>query len=151
MQSVHHRGFTLIEILVVMTVIGALLGMSLPGFQRTIVRQSVHGARMAVASRLAVARGTAASRGCPAVMHLVVGADASVWVTSCPTTGAGVDTIGVVEDLSEKFDVTVVANRDSIVFSPTGLAQSTGWFAARFSRAGVTDSIAVSPVGRRIW
>jgi prepilin-type N-terminal cleavage/methylation domain-containing protein len=151
MKSSHRQGFTLIEMLIVMTVIGVLLGMSLPGFRQTIIRQSVHGATMAVASQLAKARGTAASRGCPAVMHLVAGADASVWVTSCQTVGGGVDTIGVVEDLSDKFDVTVAANRDSIVFSPTGLARSTGWFAARFTRAGMTDSMAVSPVGRRVW
>jgi hypothetical protein len=84
-------------------------------------------------------------------MHLVDGGDAQVWVTSCPMTGAGIDTVGMVVAISGRFDVTVMATADSIVFAPTGLVMSTGWFAVRFVRGGEVDSLAVSPVGRRIW
>lgn len=146
-----YRGFSLTEILVVLTVIGILTTVALPSLHRTMIRQSVHGAKLTVATHVARARSTAAGRGCPAVMHLADGGDAQVWVTSCPMTGAGIDTVGIVDAISSRFDVVVKATADSIVFAPTGLVMSAGWFAARFVRGGEVDSLAVSPVGRRIW
>ncbi len=146
-----YRGFSLIEMLVVITIMGILTTVALPHLQGTVIRQSVRGAKLTVATHVARARGTAAGRGCPAVMHLVNGLDARVWVTSCSIIGGGIDTVGMVDAISGRFDVAVTATADSIVFAPTGLVMSTGWFAVRFVRGGEVDSLAVSPVGRRIW
>lgn len=146
-----YRGFSLTEMLVVLTMMGILTTVALPRLHTTMIQQSVHGAKLTVATHVARARSTAAGRGCPAVMHLVDGGDAQVWVTSCPMTGVGIDTVGIVDAISSRFDVVVKATADSIVFAPTGLVMSTGWFAARFVKGGEVDSLAVSPVGRRIW
>ena len=151
MSNRQSHGFSLTEMLVVITLMGILTTVALPRLHQTVIRQSVHGAKLTVATHVARARGTAAGRGCPAVMHLVDGGDAQVWVTSCPMTGAGIDTVGRVDAISSRFDVVVKATADSIVFAPTGLVMSTGWFAARFVKGGEVDSLAVSPVGRRIW
>ncbi len=145
------NGFSLIEMLVVMTVVGILTAVALPRLQGAVIRQSVQGAKLTVATHVARARGTAAGRGCPAVMHLVDGVDARVWVTSCPMTGGGIDTLGMVDPISRRLDVAVTATADSIIFSPIGLVMSTGWFAVRFARGGEVDSLAVSPLGRRVW
>ena len=146
-----YNGFSLTEMLVVITMMGVLTAVALPRLHGTVTRQSVHGAKLTVATHVARARGTAAGRGCPAVMHLVDGGDAKVWVTSCSMTGAGIDTVGMVDAISSRFDVAVAGTADSIVFAPTGLVMSAGWFAARFVRGGEVDSLAISPVGRRIW
>lgn len=145
------RGFSLIEMVVAITVMGILTAIALPRLQESVIRQSVRGAKLTVASDVARARGTAAGRGCPAVMHLVDGVDARVWVTTCAVTGGGVDTVGVVDAISSRFDVAVKATADSVVFAPTGLVMSAGWFTAHFARRGEVDSLCVSPVGRRVW
>jgi len=102
-------------------------------------------------TQLAVARSAAASRGCRSLVHVVDGASARSWVTTCPTVGTGVDTIGTVEQLSDRYSVSVVSSVDSISFSPNGLAFGAGWASFEFTRVGYSDSLAVSPLGKAYW
>lgn len=146
----YRAGFTLPEVLITMTIMTATMGMAILPMQRTLEREAVRGAKLTLATHIARARGVAASRGCRGVMHVVEGSDSRVWITSCSLNGAGVDTIGTVDGLSDRYGVSITASLDSITFSPTGLATS-GWFEAEFSKGETIDSLAVSAVGRRLW
>ena len=144
-------GFTLIEILVVVVLMAAVIAMAAPRIQNAAVKESVRGARLAVSTHIARARGTAATRGCPAVLHVVAGTNARTWITSCPTNGTGVDTVGAIDHLSASLGVDVVSSLDSLTFAPNGIALASNWNVMRFSRNGHADTLAISPVGRPVW
>ncbi len=146
----YRAGFTLPEVLITMTIIAATTAMAVLPMQRTLERESVRSAKLTLATHIARARGVAASRGCRGVMHVVQGSNSRVWITSCSLNGAGVDTIGTVDGLSDRYGVSITASLDSITFLPTGLTTS-GWFEAGLSKGETVDSLAVSAVGRRLW
>ena len=144
-------GYTLFELLVVVTIIGAVAALAIPKVKGPMLRESVRSARRAMVTQLAVARSAAASRGCRSVVHVVAGASARSWVTTCLTVGTGVDTVGTVEQLSDRYSVSVVSSVDSITFAPNGLAFGAGWASLKFNRVGYSDSLAVSPLGKAYW
>jgi prepilin-type N-terminal cleavage/methylation domain-containing protein len=145
------RGYTLFELLVVLTIIGALAALAIPHVKGPMIRESVRSARRALVTHLAMARGAAASRACRSVVHVVDGADARSWVTTCTTGGGGIDTVGAVQHLSDRFGVSIVCSVDSITFAPNGLAIGAGWANVGFDRSGYSDSLAVSPLGKAYW
>ena len=147
----HRTGFTLPEVLIAITVMTAITGVAAPNIHPILERQAVRGAKITLATHVARTRGVAASRGCRAVMHVVDGTDARVWVTSCALAGTAVDTVGTVDRLSDDYGIALSANRDSITFTPTGIITSAGWFAAEFTKGETVDSLAVSAAGRKLW
>lgn len=146
----YRAGFTLPEVLITMTIMAVTTGMAVPHIHKTLEREAVRGAKVTLATHIARARGVAASRGCHGVMHVFDGSDSRVWVTSCSLTGAGVDTVGMVDGLSDRYGVSISTSTDSITFSPIGLAIS-GWFEAELSKGETVDTLAVSAAGRRLW
>jgi prepilin-type N-terminal cleavage/methylation domain-containing protein len=145
------RGYTLFELLVVVTLIGAVAALAIPRVKGPLLHESVRGARRAVVTHLAVARGAAASRGCRSVVHFVDGADARTWVTTCNTSGIGVDTVGTVEQLSDRYGVSVACSVDSLTFAPNGLSIGGSWASIAFDRTGYSDTLTVSPLGKAYW
>lgn len=143
-------GFTLPEVLITMTIMTVTTGMVVPQVHQILEREAVRGAKLTLATHIARARGVAASRGCHGVMHVFGGSDSRVWVTSCSLNGAGMDTVGTVDGLSDRYGVSITTTADSISFAPTGLATS-GWFEVEFTKGGSIDTLAVSALGRRLW
>jgi prepilin-type N-terminal cleavage/methylation domain-containing protein len=155
-QRVHPRmrtraGMTLIELIVAIAVVGIVAAFTIPGAKRGLVTESIRGARRAVTTQLTRARGAATSRGCRSVLHMTGGANGRIWVTSCAIGGAGVDTIGPVQDLGNRFGVTVATSGDSVIFVPNGLGASPGWILMKFAKGGHSDSLSISPVGWASW
>lgn len=144
------RGFTLIEVMLVIVIISAMVVVAVPRVAETVTRESVRGARATMTTQLARARGAAANRGCDGTVHIDA-AQGLVWVTACTIGTAGIDTVGAFEQLAQKYGVSMSSSADSIVFKPNGLAVGNAWVSMKFTRGTYTDTLTVSPVGRAVW
>ncbi len=134
------RGFTLFELVLVLTLVGVVTSIAVPGIARARDRAAVHGATSALVSALADARhqslrwqrrtairfDTAAAR---AVVH------------------AGTDTLERVE-LRALFQVSLDATRDSIAFYPTGLGYGAANTRLIVARGIAAETVTVSRAGR---
>lgn len=144
------RGFTLMEAVIAIVVIGVVLAIGLPRANDWVRREAVRGARRQLVTHLAQARYTAIQRGCPAVLHLDQ-SNARVWVTACTLQGGGSDTVGALDYLSSRFGVGFASDRDSLAFTPQGLALATASLQVVFSRGTDTASLTITPAGRPSW
>jgi type IV fimbrial biogenesis protein FimT len=142
---------TLIELIVALSIIGIVAAIAIPSVKRGMNTESIRGARRLVTSHLAMARGTAANRGCRTELHMTSGASARIWITSCTMTGTGIDTIGQVQNLNDRFGVTVSTSANTVVFAPNGLGASADWITVKFGKAGYSDSLGISPIGWPAW
>ena len=120
-----------------------------------LFRSNVRSARVYLSTQLVTARATAVQRGCYAVVHFTSGASGAIWVTACPRRmpGAGtVDTIGGVEQLADRYNVTLTATRDSVRFDPRGLSTDaagvTTTVRLQGNIASNTDSIFINSLGK---
>src|SRR2546430_9005591 len=117
--------YTTIELIIVVLIIGVIAAIGFPKIRGTLDKTNVRSARVYLSTQLVTARATAVQRGCYAVVHFTSGASGAIWVTACPRRmpGAGtVDTIGGVEQLADRYNVTLTATRDSVRFDPRGLS-----------------------------
>lgn len=143
-------GFTLVESVVALVIIGVLLTFALPRFKDWLPRESLRAARRELTTQLARARATAVYRGCRAVLHLDDRTSA-VWVTACPVLGAGVDTVGTVDSFLDGFGVSFQADGDSVPFTPQGIALAASSIAVTLSKGDYSASLEITPVGRAVW
>jgi len=147
MLDTKRTGFTLIEMLMVIVVIGALLGVALPYFRTSTSKSAARGAGDAITSLNALARATAIERGRQASLVLATGSNSAVVVAN-RVTSTGVDTVGKVEDLYERFGVTVRTTRDTLKFSPRGIGLWTSTVTIVVSKGGFSDTLLASTGGR---
>ncbi len=145
------KGFTLLEVLVALVIVGAMAIVAIPRIKNGMSQESVRNARRTVVTHLSRARGAAAARGCTAVFHLAAGSNARVWVTSCELDGGGVDTVGSVDNLSDRYGVSLAASGDSVIYAPTGLGISGSWMSLRFVKSSSYDTLGISAIGKAFW
>jgi Tfp pilus assembly protein FimT len=129
---------------------GIVSALGIPRFHEWMGRENVRQARREVTVHLAGARSVGAQRGCDAVFHLD---DTSnrVWVTACQVQGGGIDTVGMINDLAQRYGVSFETDGDSIEFTPQGLAFGSSWTTVRFTKAGYEVMLEISPVGKAEW
>jgi len=140
-------GFTLIEMIWVIVLMGLMAMLGIPRIRDALQKQSVRSARVAGATLVVKARTAAVQRGCRAVVHMR--GDGRMWVTVCRTTGvAGVDTLGGVDDFTIRYGVTVVPSRDSIEYGPRGLTLGNQAGQVLFQRTPHADTLTVNAVGK---
>jgi len=144
-------GFSLIEILTVMIMIGIMAAMAFPRFGNTLTRQSVRGARNSIVTMHAKARASAISRGRRTAFAIAGGRLAIK--SGNPVTNAD-ELVGLtIDTVTTRFDVTLTFNpttRDSLIFDARGLGTETTTTTIIIAKSGYADTITIGPLGRII-
>jgi prepilin-type N-terminal cleavage/methylation domain-containing protein len=141
------RGFSLIEVLVVLTLVAAMMAIAVPYFKNTTAKAGARTAADAIVALHARARAGAILRGRTANLVLASGTNKAV-VVAAKVTGSGVDTLGKVVDLAAQYGVTVTSSSDSIGFSPRGLGTNVSTVTIVITKSGFSDTLKVSRGGR---
>ena len=143
------RGFTFIEVLIVMVLIGIIAALGIPRIRDAIQKNNVRSARAAIGTLVAKARGAAVQRGCKSAIHFTQGSAGKIWVTACKTANSALtDTLGGLEQLSARYSVTLSTTGDSVQFMPNGVSPDNVMTVIRFTSNGISDSVMVNQVGK---
>jgi len=143
------RGFTFIEVLIVMVLIGIIAALGIPRIRDAIQKNNVRGARAALGTLVAKARGAAVQRGCRSAIHFTSGTAGEVWITACKVSNSALtDTLGGVEQLAVRYNLTLTAGADSVTFMPNGVSPDNTLTVLRVSSNGITDSVMINQVGK---
>lgn len=145
-ERVRRNGFTLVEMLIIVVMIGIIVLMGWPRLYDALNRSNLRGAQQSISAMYAQAR-SAALQGGRQVWLNVNGN--RLWITASPRLNAGtgtVDTVGSVKDINSAYGATVATTTSSFAIDPRGLAGSTGTITVTL--AGRSDSVQVSGYGR---
>jgi len=143
----HETGFTVLELLTVVLIIGAMLAVAIPYLSKQTGKTSARGAADAVAALHAAARMGAIQRGRTASLVIPTGTNKALVVAN-KVTSSGLDTLGKVVDLAGQFGVTVTSTSDTISFSPRGIGNMSSSVTIIISKQGFSDTLRVSRGGR---
>src|SRR5690242_1334663 len=133
------RGFTFIEIMIVMVIIGIIASFGIPRIRDSMIKTNIHSARVGFSLLAVTARQAAVSRGCRGVLHITNGTSGKVWVTVCKLTG-----------LASRYGVSIASTVDSIQYDPRGISIGYTQAIVRFTASGTTakDSAVVNAIGK---
>ena len=139
-MTAFRRGMTIVELLVMVAIMGALAAIAVPRAVTAMDRLSVRGATQDVLLTLGAARAAASRRG--AYVSFV--ADTRTGRVRAVSGGE----VLVERDLAHARGIKLEASRESVTFAPGGL----GWGAANttviVSRGSRSDTVVMSRLGR---
>jgi len=138
-----HAGFSLLELMIAITVVGLMLAIAMPRVQGATTGLEVQGARAAITNLYARARVTAVQSRRTTTLNL---SGSSVWITS-PRAVGGLDTIGSVTNLTNLYGVAVTAS-GNVSILPTGLVNAGTPVVIKVTRSSRSDSVTISGYGR---
>jgi prepilin-type N-terminal cleavage/methylation domain-containing protein len=143
-------GFTLIEMLVVVVVIGLTSLIALPKLNTAFARSNVLSAKAKVMALYSTARATAMSSNQTAILR-VNGNQVYVYARprrQAPTAGNTVDTIIRPTDISTAYGVTLSGGVDSVRISSAGLGLDSATLV--LTKYTTIDTVYISRYGRVI-
>ncbi len=147
-------GFTLVEILLVIIILGVASAIAVPPIGRMRVTASVQNARSSVISVVSLGRATAMNYGRPATVHL--DSDADRVLVEVDTTlagdGSAVDTLGLLH-LNDGLRVDLRSNRSAVCFDSQGIGTTNdecpvGGAQIILSLSDKADTVTVTTLGR---
>jgi prepilin-type N-terminal cleavage/methylation domain-containing protein len=136
-------GFSLLEMMIAVTISGLMLAIVMPRVQGATTGLDVRGARVAITNLYARARVTAIQTRRTTTLNL---SGSSVWITS-PRLAGGLDTLGAVTNLTTEYGVAVTAS-GNVTILPTGLVNAGTPVVIKVTRSGKSDSVTISGYGR---
>jgi len=141
-------GFTFIEVMIVMIIIGLIAALGIPRIRDAIEKQNVRSARAAYGTLVAKARAAAVGRGCRSALFTTSGTNGRAWITACRLTGTGRDTLGGIDNIASRFGITVTAGKDSVTFDPRGIAIERVRTVIHFQSGSIKDSVVINSLGK---
>lgn len=148
-----HNGFSTIEMLIVVVIIGIIATIGYPRIRDSIAKADRRAARSAVRTYLVTARSAAVARGCRSSFHFTQGPNSRMWVTSCTVTGAGRDTLAGPDQLEDRWGVRLLSGKDSITYDGRGVrvtfVETT--IKIRDKQDNDRDSVVVNQLGKVIY
>jgi prepilin-type N-terminal cleavage/methylation domain-containing protein len=140
---VRRRGFSLLELSLVMTIVGIVVALGVPKFLRFRSLASVRGATNEVAAAFAAARQEAITRR--AVITVAI--DTSAGFVEVRTSGTAI----LRRSVELRYGVVLGANRDSVAFDPRGLGYGVSNLTLTVRRDAIVDTLTMSRLGRVRW
>ena len=140
-MTARQKGFTLIEIIMVMVIMGIVMMMALPKYGNMNDRNQMRSAKDGLAARISAARAAAVASGKPSTFA-VIGDTMRVTLTSNGVT----TTKGADVNLYKQFGVSMTSGGATIVFDGRGMANQTA-LKFKFTRGSISDSLCVSKLG----
>jgi prepilin-type N-terminal cleavage/methylation domain-containing protein len=143
------RGFTVLEMMLVIIVLGIVTALGLPRMSAGVSKANVRGARTSLINLLSRTRIAAMETNRISLLK-IEGNNAVVLLRPRRLPGAGnADTLGPVARLGDAYGVTITGAIDSVRFDPRGLAGGFGTGTTfLLARDGFTDSIRIDGLGR---
>jgi prepilin-type N-terminal cleavage/methylation domain-containing protein len=146
----HRRGFSLVELLIVVVIIGIMLSIGFPKLRTGMINNNVRAARTALINMIAGAR-NAGSQTNRSTWVKVSGS--RVFVLARPrqdgTGGStGADTIGPVQNMDGLYGVSITPVLDSFRFNPTLTSLDVVGKTFILSKSGFADTVSVDGLGR---
>jgi prepilin-type N-terminal cleavage/methylation domain-containing protein len=145
-------GFTLLEIIMALVLMGIVYAMAVPAIGRARIGAAVHNSRHIVVSSISLARATALRFGRLTVLRLDASED-RLWIEAdTSVSGGALDTIGFYSFAGE-LATDLQSNRSSLCFNGRGIGTtSTACPQAGalivVSLGGEADSVLVTALGR---
>lgn len=141
---VGRRGFTVIELMMVITLAGIMMLVGFPKLMNSLEHNDVRGARGKVVALFNRARASAIESN----RHVTFRVNPTLVVITQSVPGGGVDTVSI-EDFSGA-GVGLVTSASSIQIDPRGLATSLGSSTATIalSKGSHADTVLISGFGR---
>ena len=139
----NREGFSLVELLIVIVLIGLITALVAPRIGSVIDRRNIFGARVAITTLNAKARAVAVQRGRP--VALARDGNTFLILARRPLTGA-LDTVDR-QNLYEAFKVTIGASRDTLLYDPRGLGLQNSTSSFYVMRSGYADTVRIGAIG----
>lgn len=139
------RGYTLTEMLIVVSVVGLLTLVSLPRFSGLVERNKLTAAREELAAAIATARAAAVQKGRTSTLFL---SGNQMWVTVVTSNAGATSTVVPVRSFSSLYNVSVTASDPSITFDMRGFAKLAGSGKFTITKGTRRDSICITAAGQ---
>ncbi len=145
-------GYSVIELLIVLVVFGALLAIAVPGLLESLKGAKTRSAVNQFVSAHALARATGIRYGRAVELHIDA-ANARFWIEADTSQAGGVtDTVSTIHDVGDG-QFVMTSDRTLVCFDGRGLATTAGGCEAGdvtvvFSLAGRSDTVTVSSLGK---
>jgi prepilin-type N-terminal cleavage/methylation domain-containing protein len=144
----NRKGFTTIEMIIVVILIGVIAAIGFPRLRDGLEKQNVRSAKALIATLAATARGAAIQRGCAATLNMTVD---SAWVTACGVNPPAANVqVGTKKLVGDEFNVRLSPSAASIVYDPRGIATVFQTTTVQVIGPHFQDQVIINQVGKVI-